>query len=429
MNVLLIGSGGREHALAWKLSQSELLEGLFISPGNPGTAQCGENVDLDIGDQEALSSFCSDKQIGMVVVGPEAPLVDGLRDRMKHDVRTSSIRFIGPGASGARLEGSKDFSKGFMLRQGIPTAGYRSFDSGQLQEGKRFLESLAPPYVLKADGLAAGKGVLILADLADAQASLEDMLSGSFGSASHTVVIEEFLHGTELSVFVLADGKSHLTLPSAKDYKRIGEGDTGLNTGGMGALSPAPVADDAFMQKVEDRIIRPTLDGLESEGIPYQGFLFIGLMRVGDDPYVIEYNVRMGDPETEVVLPRIQSDLLAHFIALSEGRLGEEEMTVSELSAATVMMVSNGYPEGYVKGKSIELSGSDSADQFLFHAGSKSTSDGLITSGGRVIASTGLGKTMEDALAKSYEGVERVKFEGKTFRRDIGYEVLKAELK
>lgn len=430
MNVLLIGSGGREHALAWKLTQSKYLDQLFIAPGNPGTGAVGTNVELTTSSDEALEEFLLSRAVELVIVGPEAPLVKGIHDRIKALPRTAHIGVIGPMKAGAALEGSKDFSKDFMFRHEVPTAAHKTFDAFSLEEGKQFLETLNAPYVLKCDGLAAGKGVLIIDDLRSAQSSLEEILAdGSFGEAGSKVVIEEFLDGTELSVFILTDGKDYLLLPTAKDYKRIGEGDTGLNTGGMGALSPAPVADQAFMQKVEERIVRPTLEGLESEGISYHGFLFIGLMRVGDDPYVIEYNVRMGDPETEVVLPRVESDLLGHLIALSEGRLGMESLVVSNRMAATVMMVSEGYPQGYEKGKRIEMSESKEEDSLIFHAGTKASDNGLETAGGRVMASTGLGQTLEQALDKAYKGVEGVTFEGKTYRKDIGYEILKAELK
>jgi phosphoribosylamine--glycine ligase len=423
MNVLLIGGGGREHALAWKMAQSPILGELFCSPGNPGTEQSGSNVRLDLDDFEEVARFLSDNSIELVVVGPEAPLVDGLHDRIEERFG-KSVTVIGPKRAGATLEGSKDFSKAFMARHGIPTARYATFDSTTCDDGQAFLQTLSAPYVLKCDGLAAGKGVLIIDELAEAQEELKRILEGgAFGEAGAKVVIEEYLDGVELSVFVLTDGKDYLLLPTAKDYKRIGEGDIGPNTGGMGALSPAPVADSVFMKRVEDEIIEPTLAGLASEGIPYVGFLFIGLMNVDEAPQVIEYNVRMGDPETEVVMPRLESDLLAHFKAISEGRLAQEEIHIRPESATTVMMVSAGYPGSYEKGKMINISGSDSEDALLFHAGTKQDGGALRTSGGRVITSTALGQTMAQALEKSYAGVERVSFEGKTYRKDIGYEL------
>jgi phosphoribosylamine--glycine ligase len=424
MNTLLIGSGGREHALAWKMAQSPLLENLYTSPGNPGTAAHGENVTLDLSEHEALAEFLIDNKIDLIVVGPEAPLVEGFHDRIKEDDNLAHITVIGPQRQGAMLEGSKDFSKAFMAKHEIPTARYKTFDSSSLHKGIEFLESLKAPYVLKCDGLAAGKGVLIEPDLDSAIASLRSILEdGAFGSAGAKVVIEEFLDGVELSVFILTDGKDYLLLPTAKDYKRIGEGDTGLNTGGMGALSPAPVADQAFMQKVKEKVIDRTLTGLQADEIPYQGFIFIGLMRVGDEPYVIEYNVRMGDPETEAVLPRIESDLLAHFVALGKGELKDEKMEVSQRSACTVMMVSGGYPEGYEKGKTI--TGLDEIDDrsVTFHAGTRREGETILTNGGRVLTITSLHDELEEALKTSYENISKVKFEKAYYRRDIGYEL------
>lgn len=422
--VLLLGSGGREHAIALSLSQSPLLDHLYVAPGNPGTAACGENVALDILDNEAIASFCVERGVSMLVVGPEAPLVNGVHDHLANEPSTSRITVIGPKSEGAQLEGSKDFSKQFMERHGVPTAGYRTFDANSLAAGQDYLGELSPPYVLKCDGLAAGKGVLIIDRLEEARTQLKNILEdGSFGEAGARVVVEEFLSGTELSAFILTDGKEYLLLPTAKDYKRIGEGDQGLNTGGMGALSPSPVADDAFMAKVKNKVIGRTLKGLESEGLHYHGFLFIGLMRVGDEPYVIEYNVRMGDPETEAVLPRIESDLLAHFAALGAGRLASEQMRITERMATTVMMVSGGYPEAYEKGKEIKGLNDIGREVTVYHAGTRMEGDRLLTNGGRVLTVTCVDDSLESALQKSYDNIARIYFDGRNYRKDIGYEL------
>lgn len=424
MNILLLGSGGRESALAWKISQSELTDKLFIAPGNGGTGAYGTNVAIKPLDFEAINEFIDKNGIDMLVVGNEDPLVAGIRDYFS--VKRPGLLVVGPSKEGAMLEGSKDFAKQFMSECGIPTARYRSFTAATADEGCEFLATLEAPYVLKADGLAAGKGVLIINDLAEAQKSLREMLSGMFGKSSATVVVEEFLSGIECSVFVLTDGHGgYRVLPVAKDYKRIGEGDTGLNTGGMGAVSPVPFADGEFMEKVRTRIIEPTIKGLKNRGIDYRGFIFLGLINVGGDPMVIEYNVRMGDPETEVVMLRIDSDLVALMKAAAQGNLADMELRESPKAAATVMMVSGGYPGSYPKGKII--SGLDKVtDSILFHAGTARNANGdAITSGGRVIAVSSLGDTLADALAKSYESVKLIDFDGAYFRRDIGRDVMK----
>lgn len=421
LNILLLGSGGRESALAWKISQSPRTGKFFIAPGNGGTDRYGTNVKLSPLDFDAIGRFVADNNIDMIVVGNEDPLVAGIYDRFAD----SPVLVVGPSKAGAALEGSKDFAKRFMERHGIPTARYRSFTAATVAEGKAFLETLKPPYVLKADGLAAGKGVLIINDLDEAKASLEEMLSGMFGASSATVVIEEFLSGIECSVFVLTDGNgSYRILPVAKDYKRIGEGDTGLNTGGMGAVSPVPFADAAFMEKVEERIIRPTIKGLLDAGITYRGFIFLGLINVEGNPMVIEYNVRMGDPETEAVMLRVDSDLVELMKAAAEGNLGDIELRHSPMAAATVMMVSGGYPGSYPKGKAI--TGIENVtDSIVFHAGTARDAQGLlVTSGGRVLAASSLGKTLEEALAKSYASVGKINFDGAYFRRDIGRDVM-----
>lgn len=423
MNILLLGSGGRESSLAWKISQSNLTDCLFIAPGNGGTGAYGTNVALSPLDFEAVDRFVADNGIDMIVVGNEDPLVAGITDFFAE--RRPELLVVGPSKEGARLEGSKDFAKHFMQKHGIPTAAYRSFTADTLREGCEFLATLRPPYVLKADGLAAGKGVLIIDSLEEARRALGEMLGGMFGKSSATVVIEEFLSGIECSVFVLTDGNGgYRVLPVAKDYKRIGEGDTGPNTGGMGAISPVPFADDAFMAKVRERIIEPTVKGLMADGIKYRGFIFLGLINVGGEPMVIEYNVRMGDPETEAVMLRIDSDLVELMKAAAEGNLADRELRESPLTAATVMVVSGGYPGSYPKGKVI--SGLDNVtDSLLFHAGTKREDNNTVTSGGRVIAVSSLGRDMADALAKSFASVEKIDFEGKYFRRDIGRDLMK----
>lgn len=419
MNILLLGSGGREAAIAHKISQSHKTDRLFIAPGNGGTDAYGTNVDIKPMDFEAIASFVKANDIQMLVVGNEDPLVGGIRNYMAN--ACPDLLVVGPAADGAALEGSKDFAKGFMMRHGIPTARYKSFTAATIDDAYAFLDTLTPPYVLKADGLAAGKGVLIIDNLDKAKSSLKEMLSGMFGKSSATVVIEEFLGGIECSVFVITDGNGgYRILPVAKDYKRIGEGDTGLNTGGMGAVSPVPFADDTFMQKVEERIIKPTIDGLIADGIDYRGFIFLGLINVGEDPMVIEYNVRMGDPETEVVLPRLVSDLVDLMEAAAKGDLADVPAVADPRTAVTVMAVSGGYPGSYPKG--LPITGDLAPEEtVLYHAGTKKDADGtLLTSGGRVIAATSLGTSIADALAKSYKAIENVEFEGKYFRRDIG---------
>ena len=420
MKILLLGSGGREHALAWKIAQSPKVEQLFIAPGNAGTSSVGENVDIAATDFDALADFVVKQQVDMVVVGPEDPLVKGIYDDFLSRSATAHIPVIGPSKAGAVLEGSKDFAKAFMQRHGIPTAAYQTFDGTQVEEGCEFLATLSAPYVLKADGLAAGKGVVILEDLQEAQAELCRMLiNEKFGKASTKVVIEEFLKGIELSCFVLTDGVDYKILPTAKDYKRIGEGDTGLNTGGMGAVSPVPFADAAFMQKIEERIVKPTIAGLHKEGIVYKGFVFIGLIKVDGEPYVIEYNVRMGDPETEAVLPRIESDLIPLFQSLYNGTLASQELKVTPQSATTVVMVSGGYPEDYEKGK--EISGTEKVtDSTVYHAGTTLKDGKLLTAGGRVLAVTSLGDDFKEALQRSYNNISKIHFEGAYWRKDIG---------
>ncbi|MCE1197806.1 MAG: phosphoribosylamine--glycine ligase [Marinilabiliales bacterium] len=422
MNILLIGSGGREHAFAWKLKQSNQLDHLYIAPGNAGTAQLGTNLSIEGTDFPSIAKAVQTHHIDMVVVGPEVPLVAGIHDFFLSEPDLCHIPVIGPVAAGARLEGSKEFAKEFMLRQGIPTARHCSVTLDNVEEGIRFLGSLRPPYVLKADGLAAGKGVLILDQLQEAVEALRNMLGGMFGNASATVVIEEYLSGVECSVFVLTDGIHHKILPVAKDYKRIGEGDTGLNTGGMGAVSPVPFADEAFMHKVEERMVLPTLEGLRKEGIPFQGIIFLGLMNCAGDPYLIEYNVRMGDPETEAVILRIQSDLVELFKGVAEGNLDEKELLVDPGTAVTVVVVAGGYPGSFAKGDVIHRL-EKVTESVVFHAGTKATEAGVVTNGGRVLAVSSLAETMENALGASYRSAALVEFKEMYFRKDIGFDL------
>ncbi len=422
MNILLLGSGGREHALSWKIAQSNLLSKLYIAPGNAGTAQVGTNIPINPNDFSEVKNFVIENKIEMVIVGPEEPLVRGIKDYFLNNPFIAHIPVIGPGKTGAMLEGSKEFAKEFMFRHNIPTAGYLSVTNNNIEEGFAFLEKLNAPYVLKADGLAAGKGVLILDDINEAKEELKAMLEGKFGAAGNTVVIEEFLSGIELSVFVLTDGQGYLILPEAKDYKRIGENDAGLNTGGMGAVSPVPFANEEFMTKVKDRIVRPTVDGLIKDNITYNGFIFIGLMNVNGDPYVIEYNVRMGDPEAEVVIPRIKSDIVDLFSAVAAGTLKEKSLEIDDRTVTTVMLVSGGYPESYEKGK--KINGLDkTSDCIVFHAGTKQDGDDIVSNGGRVLAISAFGENKDKALKLSYKNAEVINFDKKYYRKDIGFDL------
>jgi phosphoribosylamine---glycine ligase len=423
MNILLLGSGGREHAFAWKMTQSQLCNQLFVAPGNAGTSKIATNVNINPNDFEKIKEFVITNNITMVVVGPEDPLVNGIYDFFKNDTQISNIPVIGPSKLGAQLEGSKEFAKEFLVKNNIPTAKYESFTLKTVENGYAFLETLSPPYVLKADGLAAGKGVVILTDLQDAKDELKAMLvDAKFGSASAKVVIEEFLDGIELSCFVLTDGKNYKILPTAKDYKRIGEGDTGLNTGGMGAISPVPFADAALMQKIESQIVIPTITGLKNDNIEYKGFVFIGLIKVDDNPFVIEYNVRMGDPETEVVIPRIKSDLVALFEAVASEKLADFDLSIDERTAATVVVVSGGYPEEFEKGKEI-FGLDDKTDSLIFHAGTKEENGKIISNGGRVLAVTSFANSFSDATKKSYQTIEKLKFDKMNYRKDIGFDL------
>lgn len=423
MKILILGSGGREHTFAYKVAQSSKCDKLYVAPGNAGTAEIAENIDLKVTDFGGIKNFVLEKGIEMLIVGPEDPLVQGVKDFFSEDEALKDVKLIGPSKRGALLEGSKERAKEFMAMHKIPTAAYESFTEASLEAGKKFLETLKPPYVLKADGLAAGKGVLILDDLEEAKKELENMLANKkFGEASAKVVIEEFLDGIELSVFVLTDGQDYKILPTAKDYKRIGEGDTGLNTGGMGAISPVPFVDDELMNKIEERIVKPTVEGLRSEEIDYKGFIFIGLIKVDNEPYVIEYNVRMGDPETEVVLPRIKSDLVELLEKTADAGLKEATLEIDERAATTVMLVSGGYPEAYEKGK--EISGlKDVEDSILFHAGTRLENEKVLTNGGRVIAITSFGKDYKEALKKSYQNAEKLQFDKMYYRKDLGFDL------
>ena len=423
MNILILGSGGREHTIAWKIAQSSKCENLYVAPGNSGTAQIANNISISVTDFEAIKEVVLEKDITMVIVGPEDPLVLGVHDFFLNDDALKNVAVIGPQKAAAELEGSKEFAKQFLYRHNIPTAAYRSFNASTVKEGCKFLETLKPPYVLKADGLAAGKGVVILNDLKEAKAELTAMLvDAKFGDASTKVVIEEFLDGIELSCFVLTDGKNYKILPTAKDYKRIGEGDTGLNTGGMGAVSPVPFANNEFMSKIKERIVIPTINGLQKDNLPYKGFVFIGLIKVEEEPFVIEYNVRLGDPETEVVLPRLKNDLVEIFEAVANQTLDKINIEIDERAATTVMLVSGGYPEAYEKGK--EITGIENIEgSIAFHAGSQIKDGKVVTSGGRVMAITSYGETYQEAIKKSYQNIEKLHFDKMNYRKDIGFDL------
>lgn len=423
MNILVLGSGGREHTFAWKITQSPLCDALYVAPGNSGTSQIATNLQIGVTDFKAIKTAVLEYKIELVVVGPEDPLVQGIHDFFINDSALKHVKVIGPQKAAAELEGSKEFAKAFMTRHNIPTAAYQSFTAKNLEEGYAFLETLNAPYVLKADGLAAGKGVLIINDLEEAKAELKEMLIDSkFGNASNKVVIEEFLDGIELSCFVLTDGKDYKILPTAKDYKRIGEGDTGLNTGGMGAISPVPFATDEFLSKIENQIVKPTIEGLQKDNLPYVGFVFIGLIKVGEDPKVIEYNVRMGDPETEVVLPRLKTDLVKVLSAMANGTLSHIDLEIDKRAATTIMLVSGGYPEAYEKGK--EIFGLETVtDTIPFHAGAQVKDDKIVTSGGRVMALTSFGETYKEAIKKSYQTIDKLCFDKMYYRRDIGFDL------
>lgn len=422
MKVLIIGSGGREHALGWKIKQSSKVEQLFFAPGNAGTAEIGTNLSAGVSDFEAIKKAVLENNIDLMLVGPEVPLVEGLHDVFANDPELQHLKIVGPKKAGAELEGSKDFAKAFMARHAIPTAKYFTVTPENLNEGLSFLNEMTAPYVLKADGLAAGKGVLIINSLEEAQQSLKEMLDGQFGAASSKVVIEEFLSGVEVSVFVITDGKDYKILPEAKDYKRIGEGDTGLNTGGMGAITPVPFANAEFMQKVEEQIIKPTVDGLQKDKIEYNGFIFFGLINVNNNPYVIEYNVRMGDPETEAVMLRVKSDFVDLLEGAADGNLAEKEIEIDERTAVTVMLVSGGYPGDYEKGKVITGT-AGIEDSIVFHAGTKSDGQNVLTAGGRIISVSSYGANMDEALATSYKNAEQINFEGKYYRKDLGFDL------
>ncbi|WP_299248796.1 phosphoribosylamine--glycine ligase [uncultured Lacinutrix sp.] len=423
MNILILGSGGREHTIAWKLAQSNKCRNLYVAPGNSGTAAIATNVPVGVTDFQAIKEVVLNNHITMVIVGPEDPLVLGIHDFFLEDEALKNVAVIGPQKAAAELEGSKEFAKEFLFRHNIPTAAYQSFNASTVEEGYAFLETLNPPYVLKADGLAAGKGVVILEDINEAKAELKAMLvDAKFGDASTKVVIEEFLDGIELSCFVLTDGKNYKILPTAKDYKRIGEGDTGLNTGGMGAISPVPFADDVFMSKIKERVVIPTINGFQKDNLPYKGFVFIGLIKVGDDPFVIEYNVRLGDPETEVVLPRLKNDLVEVFQAVANQTLDKINIEIDERAATTVMLVSGGYPEAYEKGK--EISGIENIEgSIAFHAGAQLKDNKVVTSGGRVMAITSYGETYQEAIKKSYQNIEKLHFDKMNYRKDIGFDL------